>query len=654
MNIILGIDAGGTYTDSVLYDRGNQELIDKNKALTTYYNLTEGINNTITGLKEEWFDTVELVTLSTTLATNAIVEGRGGRVGLLLLGYDQQLMEQFTLDEEIPGKKREIIKGRFNTRGEKIESLDEEEIEKIIKKWQGSIDAVAISGYMSPRNPAHELKAKGILAEMTDLPVVCGHELTNKLNSIQRATTVALNASLIPMIKELNQKVKEVLQVNGIEAPVMMVKGDGSLVSSQAVIDKPIETVLSGPAASTIGAKHLGEVNEGVIVDIGGTTTDISVIKDGYPDLNSDGAVVGGWLSSIEAIKFKTIGLGGDSRIYFNQDGELKIGPKRVIPYSAAAVEHREVLTDLHRMSEEKVSGARREFLTLNRAGVDIEFNKQEEQIINVLETGPKSIAQIVESIGLVSHRILDLERLERLGVIKRIGLTPTDVLHVLGEYTIWEEEAAELGLELLMKRMKSDKLTLAEKLKERVINKEAKEIIAYLISQDYEDYNQNRCGLCERLIESCLTEETKNFLLDFKSQLPIVALGAPAEAYMSNLDDYLETDIIVPENYEVANAVGTAVGRILIKQEVEIKVRGNDYIVHAPGRKKEFIDLEEAVEWAKQKGKKAAVKEAKTAGAKSIEVEIEVERRKADISAQGSKMLLGIGVKIIVTGLPF
>lgn len=654
MNIILGIDAGGTYTDSVLYDRKNQELIDKNKALTTYYDLTEGIDNTITGLKEEWFDTVELVTLSTTLATNAIVEGSGGRVGLLLLGYDQQLMEQFRLEEEIPGENRKIIKGRFNTKGEEIESLAEQEIEETIKSWQGRIDAWAISGYMSPRNPAHELQAKQILTDKTDLPVVCGHELTNKLNSIQRATTAALNASLIPIIKELNQKVTEVLQANGIGAPLMMVKGDGSLVSSQAVIDKPIETVLSGPAASTIGAKHLGEVNEGVIIDIGGTTTDISVIKDGYPDLNSDGAVVGGWLSSIEAIKFKTIGLGGDSRIYFNQDGELKIGPKRVIPYSAAAVEHEEVLADLHRMSSEKVSGVRREFLTLNRVGTDIEFNNQEEQIINVLETGPQPIIQLAENIGLASHRLLDLERLERLGVIKRIGLTPTDILHVLGEYTIWDERAAELGLELLIKKINGDRPVLAERLKERVIHKEAKEIILYLISQDYEDYNQDRCGLGDRLIESCLTRETENFLLDFKSQLPVVALGAPAKAYLSRLDDYLELDIILPEDYEVANAVGTAVGRILIKQKVEIKVRGNNYIVHAPGQKKEFNDLEEAVEWAKQKGKKAAVKKAKTAGAKSIEVEIEVERRKAEISAQGSKILLGIEVKIIVTGLPF
>jgi hypothetical protein len=138
------------------------------------------------------------------------------------------------------------------------------------------------------------------------------------LDAVKRARRL-LNAHLIPIIWELFDSVKRVFKEKRITAPLMIVKGDGSLVSESAIRERPIETILSGPAASVIGAKYLlelsGETQNAVIVDIGGTTTDIAQLEGGAPKLDPEGAKVGDWKTNVVAIDIRTIGLGGDSQI---------------------------------------------------------------------------------------------------------------------------------------------------------------------------------------------------------------------------------------------------------------------------------------------------------------------------------------------------
>jgi N-methylhydantoinase A/oxoprolinase/acetone carboxylase beta subunit len=131
--------------------------------------------------------------------------------------------------------------------------------------------------------------------------VVCGHELTSNLNSIRRAITVAFNARLIPVIRELLTSVKDVLHERGIAAPLMVVKGDGHIVSDAVAMERPIETILSGPAASIIGGNYLSGMDTGIVVDMGGTTTDIAILRNGIPQVKADGATVGEWRMSIRA-----------------------------------------------------------------------------------------------------------------------------------------------------------------------------------------------------------------------------------------------------------------------------------------------------------------------------------------------------------------
>jgi N-methylhydantoinase A/oxoprolinase/acetone carboxylase beta subunit len=164
-----------------------------------------------------------------------------------------------------------------------------------------------------------------------------------------------LNARLVGTIHHLIDATESLLRARSIVAPVMVVKGDGSLISVAEARRKPVETILSGPAASVVGASYLTGLRNAFVSDIGGTTTDLALLRDGRPRLDEDGAKVGGWSTMVEAVAMHTIGLGGDSEI--RQDREspglrLLLGPRRVIPVSLLAEQFpQEVHSALHRQA---------------------------------------------------------------------------------------------------------------------------------------------------------------------------------------------------------------------------------------------------------------------------------------------------------------
>jgi len=317
----LGVDTGGTYTDSVVIDFSSGKIIAKAKALTTRHNLSIGIANSIDNLGKIDTDNIKLVSTSTTLATNSVVEGKGARACLLGIGYDRDSLYKYGLKDSFPIKEVRLVPGGHDIQGHEITPLNMEILREAILGTRDLVDAYGVSAYGGVRNPEHEIKAREMIKELTDLPVICGHDLTSKLNSIRRAITVAFNARLVPVIRELITSIKEVLISRGIKAPLMVVKGDGHIISDELAMESPIETVLSGPAASITGGSYLSGVNTGIVVDMGGTTTDIAIIRNGIPELKSEGAIVGGRRTSIRAADIQTSGLGGDSHINLDIGG---------------------------------------------------------------------------------------------------------------------------------------------------------------------------------------------------------------------------------------------------------------------------------------------------------------------------------------------
>ncbi|HIE29796.1 TPA: hydantoinase/oxoprolinase family protein, partial [Candidatus Poribacteria bacterium] len=345
MNLGLGVDTGGTYTDAVILDFDSGRVLRKAKALTTRYDLTVGIANSIEGLGEIETEEIKLVSVSTTLATNSAVEGRGGRVCLLAIGYHPRMLKEYGLDAANV-KSVHLISGGHDIMGEELMPLDVAEAERVIAETKDAVDAYAVSAYGGVRNPVHEIQMRALILRQTDHPVVCGHQLTSQLNAVKRAATAALNARLMPLISDLVKAMQRVLADREISAPLMIVKGDGHIMNTKVSVERPVETLLSGPAASIVGGRYLSGVDEGVIIDMGGTTTDIAVLRAGELAISQDGASVGGWRTCVRAADIRTAGIGGDSHVLLDENGII-LSPKRVIPLSLAATFHHQVLDEL-------------------------------------------------------------------------------------------------------------------------------------------------------------------------------------------------------------------------------------------------------------------------------------------------------------------
>ena len=187
MQYSLGIDAGGTYTDSVILRDSDGKVIDSNKSLTTYPDPLTGINNSLDGLDPAYLKNVKFVSVSTTLATNSVLEGTGYPVGLILVN-ESDIQNKDGIEHFIS------LKGGHNSAGEEICPLDLESVKSFILRTKNKVSAFAVSAYFSVRNPDHELKIKQLITEITDMPVVCGHELSQDLGAYERGITAYLNA----------------------------------------------------------------------------------------------------------------------------------------------------------------------------------------------------------------------------------------------------------------------------------------------------------------------------------------------------------------------------------------------------------------------------------------------------------------------------
>lgn len=586
--MILGIDTGGTYTDSVLLDEGR--VYSKGKALTTHYNLTKGIRESISTLDKTLFPKISTVILSTTLATNTIVEMRRlERVKEVLIGYDKDFFLK-----NLPNKPEwvefEFISGSIDVTGEEVLPLDIESL----KNLDIGGYPLAISGYMSPVNPVHEIRAKDILKNKSSYPVVCGSELSGELNSIKRAVTTGLNASLIPVISNFIEDVKQVLAEEGIKARILIVNADGSITDVEEAMEKPIKTILSGPASSTIGGLFLSGIDNGIIVDMGGTTTDISLVQDSTPLVSNEGAKVGEWELLLPSLKMRTVGLGGDSRIYFLKNS-IEIGPERAIPVSVLSKTFPEIRKKL-KVTHNSSLVPPNEFIIKLREP-SFELNNIEEKLVENLNSEPLSLEEATKICGLSHPYILDsaIKRLERMGIIIRSGLTPTDILNYLGECGIGDPSTSAIALSAFSKDKDFPRF-----IKKLIVKKIAIEIIKYLLLLEYKDEKVD--GLLSKIINDSLGRRFSLIEPSIKLPFPIVGIGAPIKSFIYDVAKMLYTSAIVPEHYEVANAIGAGWGRIIRSIELEINpivssatIKG--YRIKGVDRK--FSEFEEARDFA-------------------------------------------------------
>jgi N-methylhydantoinase A/oxoprolinase/acetone carboxylase beta subunit len=637
MYLGLGIDTGGTYTDAAIMDMSNGDVIDSNKALTTYPDLIRGIKNSIEGLDPGYLKRIKFVSVSTTLATNTTLEGKGYPAGLILIGH--------TIPKKLASRYVISIGGGHDSDGNEIAPLEDlETIREFVRQVKNKVAAFAVSGYFGVRNPEHELKVKEVIQEITDMPVVCGHELSMSLGAYERAVTALLNAELIPVSKQFIKSVQAVIEEKEIKATLMMMKCDGSLVRIEEALQKPVESIFSGPAASLVGAAHLTCLDTCATVDIGGTSTDIAMISGGVPDISDSGARVGGWKTMVKAIRMETSALGGDSLVWTRR--KTYLGPARVVPLCLAASEFPGLLKKLEKNdtpNERIMDEIIQPTSFFIRNGVNSpeilsgELEEDERAIIEHLGTEPLSISELSERTG--KHPLMfagTLKNLIQKRHVSQIGFTPTDALHVLGEYARWDGRASFIGAKVLGKTLKKGAEDFSAQVKAEVVRKLTLELISFFAED-----------LKKEDLEKLLAKE--NFL-KFRIKVPVVLVGAPVRAYLKELNETVDADIRIPAFHEVGNAVGALVGKVVHRTEVLIRPSAAgkaEYSVFSRLGKEVFEDYGEALDYGLKLSHRLILEYMDGYGLEMDNVEFDLKQN--DVGSRGKNpmetRLVGVGV---------
>lgn len=644
MKLGLGIDTGGTYTDAVLMDLSEGRILDSNKALTTHSNLVEGIENVVAGLKQEYLKDIRLVSVSTTLSTNSTLEGKGHPAGLILAGY--------TVNGTIPARETISIDGGHDSKGNEVSCLDLKSVEQFVNDTRGRLFSYAVSSYFSVRNPEHELSIKKIIERLTDKPVVCGHELSLSLGAYERAVTAVLNARLIPITSQFIRAVLSVMEARNIKAPMMVMKCDGSLARIEEALEKPVESIFSGPAASLVGAAHISGLKTCVAVDVGGTSTDIALIEDGVPEISENGAVVGDWKTMVKAVRIRTSAMGGDSHVWVQR--KLYIGPNRVIPICLAASDYpllEDKLRNAEKISDRIMDDIFQPASFFVRSGnprsdddiqalnysIEFELENHERQIFDAIGYEPVSISDIAEAIGKHPLQFVKVLRsLVQKRCICHIGFTPTDALHVLGEYEMWNSTASWLGAKLLGSYLGLDPESFSREIKRSFAKNIALDLLAFF-AKDFK-----REDLEKLLASSRFTK--------FKINIPVIMIGAPVKAYVPELREFIDADIRIPEFHEVGNAVGALVGNIVKRSEILIRPAGSgteQYHVFSEVERKVADNYLEAVDYGLELMEKLIFDHMDGYGLQKEQVRFDLERKDftPGFGAQKETRLMGLGI---------
>ena len=634
----IGIDTGGTYTDAVILNTQTREVVASAKALTTRGDLSIGVIEALGSVMESSAAQVSasdiaLVSLSTTLATNALVEGQGSKVGVLLIGFDDVMLERSNLETAIPSALITRVDGGHTHDGSEAVALDENAIRNTLEANKDNVGAYAVAAHYSVRNPAHERRTQELVREITGCPVTASCDLSEALNGPRRALTAAFNARIISLIVTLVDAVRNALAGHNINAPLMIVKGDGSIASAETVIEKPIETILSGPAASVIGANFLSGEDDFIISDIGGTTTDVAIVKNGWPDLNEAGSMIGGFRTMVKAIDMQTIGLGGDSAIEIDHRGRIHLQANRVVPLALLGHRWPSVIKDLrHSLSQGMGLGAATMFLVrpdgYDRHPLPVDISDADREFLALITDQPVRWSQLV-------NRVSDRNRVTRLvdrGVLQVGGFTPSDAAHVLDKQSQWSREAAELVC--LMIGRSHDKITYNDTTIDEQCRDFAQEVYDAMVAKSTHLLLEKLSGHNypqDDPIISCITQgkiQLNDLNISLIPTIPLVAVGGPAQVFYGSVGDRLGITPIIPRNSEVANAIGAAIGMIKVHAVVEISSAENGgYRIHHDGEPIYAVSPTEALEHAKSLAEALAINKAEAMNAINLNTEIDLER---------------------------
>lgn len=661
MSLFLGVDTGGTYTDAVILSEA-QGILGKAKALTTKRDLAIGVGNAMDAAlaaAKVPATAISLVSLSTTLATNALVEGQGARAALVLIGFGDDDIRRAGLAEALRDDLVIRLNGGHDAHGNQVAPLDLTTLSMALDQAAGAT-AFAVASMFSVRNPAHEQAACDLIRQQTGKPVTCSHELSAQLNGPKRALTCLLNARLVGMIAHLIDATEGLMRARGIDAPLMVVRGDGALIAAEMARTRPIETILSGPAASIVGAAWLSGVRDAIVSDIGGTTTDVAILRDGRPRLDPQGAMVGGFRTMVQAVAMRTIGLGGDSEVGLEAEGldnALTLGPRRVIPVSLLAQDHpdmvHEVLDRQLRNPNPGEFDGRFAMSMLRKGQVVTGLPAREAELLARLTEAPQAVDRLI---GARLHWAA-LQKLVGRGLAAMGGLTPSDAAHVLDLHHGWDKSAAEKATRLFQRRRNGrgefiapDITTLAQ----RIISRLHDLTVDVLLETAFAEDGLQGADLAHHplTLAGLRPQPQAVAQISLRLGLPLVGLGASAPTYYGPVAERLGTTAILSEHAGVANAIGAVVGHVRVQLDAVISSPAEGrYRLHWAGQVQDFTDLALATETAKAALTARITDAARAAGAEDAQLHWTHEVKTANI--EGKEVFIEAQLTVSASGRP-
>ena len=627
----LGVDTGGTFTDAVILDLSDYSLVAKAKSPTTHSDLSIGLYESVRKVFENCDvgpSDISAVGISTTLATNSVLEGKGGDVGLIFIGWDPK--DSRTFGE----KNRVYIKGGYDSKGKVVSEVNMEEAEKAIRDVSMGVDALAISGLFAIVNPSQEREVKDLAIRLTGLPTVAGTELSSSLGVDERARTAVLNGRLVSVVKRFFDGLEKTFSDMGITAPIMVYKGDGSVMSIRKARKYPVESVFSGPAASSVGGRITSGLENFIMVDIGGTSTDVALVEKGMPEIQREGANICGWRTHVKAVDMYTIALGGDSLIKL-QDTKIDlgngivipfislsryksfnftIGPERVMPLSVLAESHPSVIGKIERTNI-------CEYYIMIKVPEPGTVTERCAKVVKAMEgNGPMSILEIRESIEGLWNIDDEVLFLKEKGYVILAGLTPSDLMVYLGDFKNGDPNGSRAGIAALSEVLRMTERKVVERLMDMIHVKISEAIMARLLDDRLGEWRSKESM---RFVREIIAKRDSGFTLLPRIEVPIVGIGAPTRFIMGDVGERLGTELIFPENGDVGNAIGAVCSKMIASMTATIiPIEDGSFRVSVPFTEPLYAErIENAVETAQSHLRGLLTKELKADGANNIEV---------------------------------
>ena len=663
MALSLGVDTGGTYTDAVLVENEDR-VIASAKSLTTRHDLADGIGKAVAEvLTRSGVDAtqISLASLSTTLATNALIEGQGEPVGLVLVGFDRKDLTRHGLDQALAGDPFLCIAGGHDYAGRQTCPLDEAALRHWLQEAGAAASGFAVAAQFATRNAGHEQHAAQIIQDITGKPVSCSHHLSARLNGPKRALTAVLNARLIGMINRLITRAQARLGELGINAPLMVVRGDGALISAEFALERPIETILSGPAASIVGARWMTGARDALVSDIGGTTTDIALLRDGRPAIDPAGARVGAFRTMVEAVAMRTSGLGGDSEVHFKSQGlsgGLQLGPRRVLPVSLIA----QTAPDLvHRVLDKQLRAEAlpEHFCRFVVAVPGLQRHGLKDQEQRMLDR----IGDQVHPLSALLHTRREETVIRRLidrGLVQMSGVTPSDASHVLGLTSAWDGAAASMALNLFRRQIAGngsqlapDQTRMAQMIVDQLTHQTALALLSSAFAEELDDFGLSPDDLARHVLTQRGLDQHRGLVaLNAGLNLPVIGLGASAPAYYPAVGARLHCDMILPDHADVANAIGAVVGRVTIRKSATITSPSTGlFRVHLDEGPQDFTTSQAALDHLEDHLRQTTTDAARSAGAEGIQIDISRDIKTAQI--EGAEVFIEAELTAEASGRP-